>query len=358
MRTAIATYFRNCTESVLFLKETTLCDMFCLISNPFSSKIVRQMPPFKKSVQKIRTVLKLIHVAATCIKSEIRVVGKIAFNSERSAVTCLSVLFAALLPLEPPIEGDLQLQIMHETIRMGHFCDIMELFRMFCREDLLKFLSQSRVHISGVYFQPVALLLDRFDHDGVFNLFLSLLGSELVQPRGTWFSDRTNVIQVLLQKMTIVSREDSAEADRQAENAAHVLKKIVSSLDHDHLNLELLQQHKRLFSQTFGSLESSDDAVWNEKQFRYSIRVLSDWVLMTLGRFRQVDDKVFSECCATTISYLLVVKRILMDTSRSLVGFVRLELINYLVSLIYFFNCFFVHLFFLRLPSSMLGLLD
>ncbi len=51
---------------------------------------------------------------------------------------------------------------MHETIRLGHFCDLMELFRMFCREPLLSFLaSTSPVQIGTVAALPISLILGK-----------------------------------------------------------------------------------------------------------------------------------------------------------------------------------------------------
>jgi hypothetical protein len=250
------------------------------------------------------------------------------------------VLFESLLPLQNPLEGDTQLQIMHETIRMSHFCDVMELLRMFFREPLLRFLSDSRVTIVGVPFNPVSLLTGRLEHDGVNSLFLSLLGAELVLPRKIWFSDKGDIIALLLGKM-IVSDDDS---DTGAENASHVLKKVVSSLDHVGLNLRLIELHKTMFRQTFGPCMEPRDpefGTWQIKQFRFTIRVLSDWALMTLGRFRAVEERWHEECVATVVSFLPVVKEMLLHSfppetegASKRVGFVRLELVNYLAALI------------------------
>ncbi len=194
--------------------------------------------------------------------------------------------------------------------------------------------------VVGVLFNPVSLLTGRLEHDGINSLFLSLLGAELVLPRKIWFSDQGDIITMLLGKMVV--SDDASDAG--AENASHVLKKIVSSLDHVGLNLRLIELHKTMFRQTFGPCMDPPDpefGAWQIKQFRFTIRVLSDWALMTLGRFRAVDERLHQECVATVVSYLPIVKEMLLhsfppETERAVprVGFVRLELINYLAALI------------------------
>ncbi len=341
LRTNVANYFKSMVQHEGRVKESIVCELFAIIANPLVSSTIMQLPNFKKSVQRVRTILKLIHVAAAIVKTHIRNVGRAIFHKPHSAAACLSVLFQTLLPLENALEGDAQLQIMHETIRMGHFCDIMELLRMFFREPLLHFLSDTKVAIVGVPFHPVSLLIGRLEHDGVNNLFPSLLGAELVLPRKVWFSDKGDIISVLLAKMVV----PVDASDVGAENASHVLKKVVSSLDHVGLNLRLIELHRTMFRQTFGPCMDPPDAefsVWHEKQFRFTIRVLSDWALMTLGKFRAVEEKLHQECVATVVSFLPVVKEMLLHSfprePESLeglkVGFVRLELINYLAMLI------------------------
>ena len=342
MRSKVALFFRNVVQSETIVKESVVCELFCLIANPFASQTVLHMPNFKKSVQRVRTMFKLIHVAAVMIKNFIRNVGKAVFVRPSVAVSTLSVLFETLLPISNPIEGDAQLRIMHETVRMGHFCDIMELLRMFFREPLLAFLADSHLVVNGHALTPVSLLINRLEHDGVNSLFLSLLGAELVMPR-VWFSSKHDMVSILLTKMA-VSDSDASSLDVGAENASHVLKKIVSSLDHTELNARLMEVHRTLFRQTFGPCQDPPDPefpVWGERQFRYTIRVLADWALMTLGKFRQVEDRVYHECVMTAISYLPAVKDILLNSfpresgpGTKRVGFVRMELINYLAALI------------------------
>jgi hypothetical protein len=56
--------------------------------------------------------------------------------------------------------GDQQLQIMHESVRLSHFCDLMELLRMFAREPLLEYLASSNPILIGSKFAlPVMLIL-------------------------------------------------------------------------------------------------------------------------------------------------------------------------------------------------------
>jgi hypothetical protein len=77
----------------------------------------------------------------------------------------------------------------------------------------------------------------------------------------------------------------------------------------------------------------------HSSQFRYSIRVLSDWALLTMGGQTEVTDSALRECVETTIHYLPLVCDLLhngvaMSTENVKVGFVRLELINYVSALI------------------------
>ena len=122
-------------------------------------------------------------------------------------------------------------------------------------------------------------------------MFLSLLGAELVQPRDVFFSDKSDIVSRLIANL-VVSKDCSAAEDRLAENSAQALKKIVSSMEHVEINNRLIELHKKLFQQAFDDSPLVDCP----KRFRYTVRVLSDWVLMTLGKFRVVDEKLFSEC--------------------------------------------------------------
>lgn len=345
MQSPIAIYFRDSCQSEMTLGVAVITEMFFLISDPFQSMTIRGMPDPRKPVQKVRAVLKLVHMSSVIVKAQIRNIGKVLFQQSSEVVCrCMSVLWRCLSPPTIAMEGDRQLRIMHETIRLTHFCDIMELFRMFYREKLLLFLSDAKLVVgssSSVVVPPTALLIEKLENDGVFNLFVSLLGAELVQPRKVWFSDKGDVTSLLISKMKVALEDpDSVEVDRRAENASHILKKIVSSLEHVKLNELLLENHELLHRQAFGPLLTPPDAefsVWHEKQFRFTVRVLSDWALMTLGRFRNVSEKLFSECLATTIRFLPIVKDVLQHSyppNGKLVGFVRLEMVNYVAALI------------------------
>ena len=342
MSTPIAIWFKRMVSSET--PEPFIVELFYLISNPSNAKCVKHIPAYKKQVQRVRTILKLIHVASVIAKDRIKVIGRTIFQDSAVTQQIMSVLWQCLLPVDVPLEGDKQLRFMHETLRIGHFCDIMELLRMFYRERVLEFLSESNLFISGLKFRPAAMLVDRLEYDGVMQLLISLLGSELVLPRNIWFSNKCDLIQLMMSKLVFSGSErDSLEVDRGAENASTVLKKIVSSLDHTFLNTRITQLQKQLHSRIFDPLLEGNGSQFSEKQFRYAVRVLSDWALMIYGKFRIVDEQTFSECITTTISYFGLIKHLLTNKTYEFVnssdktrisGFVKLELINLIAALV------------------------
>ncbi len=53
------------------------------------------------------------------------------------------------------------------------------------------------------------IFADRLSHDGVHNLFLSLLGAELVLPRTVSFSDKIDLVPILISKLVVNNGEVS-----------------------------------------------------------------------------------------------------------------------------------------------------
>jgi hypothetical protein len=141
------------------LISTIVRELFYIIANPFRSETIQDMPEFRKPVQKVRTFLKVVHMASVIAKETIRVLGKFLFGSTTMTASCMSILWQCLLPCDDSFEGDAQMRAMHDSLRVAHFCDVLELLRMYHREPLIVFLRDAQLQLTPqLRVRPVPLL--------------------------------------------------------------------------------------------------------------------------------------------------------------------------------------------------------
>lgn len=324
MNTSIALFFRRSV-----MDEAPVCELLTMMTNPARAETLRALPQFRKKAMRVRTLLKLVHVASVVVKENIRAVGRFMFSAPAATQITMTLLWHAMVPIDMPFDGDMQMQNLHESLRLAHFCDVLELLRIYHRAALIDFLRHGVLPIGagGARVGPLELMVRHFDHEGVVNLFVSLLGAELVPPRQVWFSDHPDLVPRLLDRL-VVPPDAGVEGERAAENTSYVIKRIVSSPDHAMLNGALMAVHGRIHQLAFGSVSSSP------KQFCFVLRVLGDWALVTLGGLREVADETRLQCVNTTLSHLGTVRDVLRQSpDATKIGFVRFELVGYVAAL-------------------------
>ena len=93
------------------------------------------------------------------------------------------------------------------------------------------------------------------------------------------------------------STEEELEKEKCAENSSQILKKIVQSVEHNHLNDQLVFNIEKLFSSSFGCFSTCDvkPDYFHKLSFVNVLDLFTDLAIITFGGFREIPEEVLEK---------------------------------------------------------------
>ena len=103
--------------------------------------------------------------------------------------------------------------------------------------------------------------------------------------------------------------------ERAAEHSANVLKKIVQSINHNHLNDKLILEIDRLFAATFGCFSTAESRpnYFHKQSFLNVLELFTDLVVMTFGGFREISEQILEKTKRLLLEHIAVAKSFLKN---------------------------------------------